>query len=128
MLRKNKRNPKFFCFIHITMYNKKQILSKKKQKPKVGGVYFLIYEDEIIYIGKTKNIYERIYHHKIQFDFFTIIKCEELNLNELERQYIMKFEPKYNKHYLSYFQIERAKLRSRMNKELKLNAKHCNLL
>ena len=80
------------------MYSKEYILSIKKEKPKTSGVYFLIYKDEIVYIGQSKNIYKRIFDHKIKFDSIAIIKCKGVfALKELEREYLIKFKPKYNK-------------------------------
>lgn len=62
------------------------------------GVYFLLKGDQIVYVGQSININERIRtHEKIKdFDKFTYVGCEKENLNEIEAKYILKFKPIYN--------------------------------
>lgn len=69
---------------------------------KIEGVYFLFDKDEIIYIGKSVNIYKRIYAHKIKgvcFDSFSFLKIEIEQLLTMERKYIKKYKPKNNVHF-----------------------------
>jgi hypothetical protein len=65
------------------------------------GVYFLIREDEIVYVGQSKNCPSRIQTHindkgKV-FDSYTFIATHSDNLDFLESWYIYAFNPKYNK-------------------------------
>ena len=69
------------------------------------GVYFLIEDKNIVYIGKSHNIYKRISTHikekRIVFDSFSYIAGKS---NEME--YIKKFMPKYNR--VLYFNNEKS--------------------
>lgn len=62
------------------------------------GVYFLIQNDEIIYVGSSCNIRSRINTHimagKIPFDSFYFIQTNSYQTEEIK--YIVKFNPKYN--------------------------------
>ncbi len=63
------------------------------------GVYFLLHENEIVYIGQTKFGLSRVFNHvknKI-FDKYSFIECGIDELNQLESAYIIKYNPKYNK-------------------------------
>ena len=89
----------------INMSDLSFILENKKSINSVypiRGIYFLIDKEEIVYIGKSKDIHFRISTHlenpdKI-FTHYYIIKTN-LKTNRslwLESEYIMKFKPKYN--------------------------------
>jgi hypothetical protein len=62
-------------------------------------VYFLIYEDKIIYVGHTKNLYDPIVSHKQTFEFnrFGLIEYDtyEESLME-ERDWIKYHQPTFN--------------------------------
>jgi len=62
------------------------------------GVYFLIKDEEIVYVGQSVNIFSRIGAHETlkDFDTFTYIECDKSELNIIEAKYIVKFKPKYN--------------------------------
>jgi len=83
-----------------TIYDKKDII-KQSQKISYGGIYFLVKDKEIIYIGCSQdNIYARIGAHKnkIDFDSFSTIGIKNTNkISSLEIKYIEKFNPIYNK-------------------------------
>jgi len=88
----------------IILLNKEEILEKKKKINDVPGIYFLIKEEEIVYIGSSKNTLNRIRHHltssKKNFNYYYIIpfkKIKKKNLLLLESEYILKFFPKYNR-------------------------------
>ncbi|MEG0906993.1 MAG: GIY-YIG nuclease family protein [Cellulosilyticaceae bacterium] len=72
-----------------------------KLKPLV--VYFLTYEGELVYIGKTNNIFNRLSAHilegKKKFDDYciAIFDTDSDNLTHIERIYIEKYLPMYNK-------------------------------
>lgn len=65
----------------------------------IHGVYFLLQEGRIVYVGKTGNIRERLSQHsngeKLWSQFF-FIQCEEEEIDKLEAHYIAKFRPAYN--------------------------------
>lgn len=62
-------------------------------------VYFLLQGKEVVYIGQTtKGIIRPISHvNDKEFDSIKIMYCERENLGELEHDYILKYNPKYNK-------------------------------
>lgn len=68
------------------------------------GVYFLMQGHEVVYVGQTGNIKERLKAHKAEkkkvFDmvrFIADVPSELLDM--LEAYYIMKCKPAYNKNY-----------------------------
>lgn len=63
-------------------------------------IYFLLQDDEVVYVGKTTRGYSRIidhYHSAKIFNKVYYITCAEEDLDELENYYICKYNPKYNK-------------------------------
>ena len=72
-----------------------------KSKPLV--VYFLTYEGELVYIGKTNNLFNRLSAHiaenKKSFDDYciAIFDTDSESLTHIERIYIEKYLPMYNK-------------------------------
>lgn len=62
-------------------------------------VYFLVSNDEIIYVGRTRSLYERIVCHKqsYEFDKFQLIEYNtyEESLIE-ERDWIKYHQPRFN--------------------------------
>lgn len=83
----------------LKLASKIQIIESSVGFSQITGVYFLIKETEIVYIGQSINCPKRIAEHTKDKDFdnFTIIKCERDELDILESLYIFKFEPKLNK-------------------------------
>jgi hypothetical protein len=67
--------------------------------PRKNGVYFFIKNNEIVYIGSTVNFLQRFIQHnslrRIKFDAYYFIETE--NFREIEKCYIWKFDPIYNK-------------------------------
>jgi molybdopterin converting factor small subunit len=62
------------------------------------GIYFLIKDESVVYVGQSINIAQRIANHKTtkDFDTFTYIQCKPENLNTIEAMYIDRLKPKYN--------------------------------
>ena len=64
------------------------------------GVYFLIKDEQIVYVGQSVDVLRRISRHRdndILFDSFTIVFCEKGEMDGLEAKYIDAFLPKYNR-------------------------------
>ena len=62
-----------------------------------SGVYFLVDGDEVVYVGQSVNIYNRIpQHHDKKFDRYMYVPCKPELLNALESLYIHCFRPKLN--------------------------------
>ncbi len=64
------------------------------------GIYFLVDKDEIVYVGQSRVAPERriadARRKGLRFDSYFVLLCEWDELNELETQYIVEFDPKYN--------------------------------
>jgi hypothetical protein len=64
-----------------------------------SGVYFLIKDKEVIYVGQSLDVFHRMARHKRdsrEFDSFAYIECEPERLDELEAAYITAFVPFLN--------------------------------
>lgn len=81
-----------------------------------SGIYVLVKRGVVIYVGKSKNLYSRIYTHKhfanrgakgkavpswlpvkgMQFDEVHIRYCHVDDLDALEAETINKYKPHYN--------------------------------
>jgi hypothetical protein len=76
------------------------IVSRAVPMSRWCGVYFLIDQLEIVYIGQSRNIPARVQHHAakgIVFDSVSVVSVAEGDLNEWESFYIHYFNPKHNK-------------------------------
>lgn len=64
------------------------------------GIYFLISDGEVVYVGQSIDVLNRIAQHKakqiVKFDRFTLIECSRDDLNRLERIYIQRLRPRCN--------------------------------
>ena len=64
------------------------------------GLYFLIRDNEIVYVGQSiTNVLVRIGQHSLdkEFDSVTVLQTlPNANLNDLEASYIYHLEPQYN--------------------------------
>ncbi len=62
------------------------------------GIYFLIKDSEIVYIGKSTHLPSRVKTHQLAKDFDRVffIACSKWDLTGLEREYIQKFDPVLN--------------------------------
>ncbi len=88
----------------MKLLKKEEIIkgSSPLEKNPTAGIYFLIYKENIVYVGISKESCNlRIQTHKKdnkKFDRYFIIVCENSEERELlEAEYIFKFSPKYNK-------------------------------
>jgi excinuclease UvrABC nuclease subunit len=63
------------------------------------GVYFLIANKKIVYVGQSHNIPGRVAEHMLskEFDSFAFVPAKKEELDSLERAYINKFLPVYNR-------------------------------
>ena len=84
--------------------------------PKESGVYLFSTNEEVIYVGSSKNLYHRISVHKtaikkgsehgykqdlynyLQSNKFTVEFKTTDNYRQLEQEFIEKYHPKYNSH------------------------------
>jgi excisionase family DNA binding protein len=84
--------------IDNNLLNYDEIIKEAEGNKILCGIYFLINENDVVYIGQSVNIHSRIAQHKNSktFDKFSYIECEKSELSHLEVKYIKKFKPKYN--------------------------------
>lgn len=73
-------------------------------KWRYSGIYFLIHDEEIVYVGQSVDVKSRLDQHSRGddvhdpklFNRYFVIMCDTSELNNLEAYYINKFHPKYN--------------------------------
>jgi hypothetical protein len=85
-------------------YFKKKSRYKKKKGMTIAGIYFLLKNREIVYIGQSKWIIFRILSghsygkDKKDWDEFRMIECSDINKRrEYETRWLNRFRPKYNR-------------------------------
>jgi excinuclease UvrABC nuclease subunit len=87
------------------MMDTKELLTRltKRRVNKVIGIYLLFQDDEIVYIGQSKNVGHRVYTHlakgKKRFNHCAVYDCSHLpqsEINCLEAKFIIDLVPKYN--------------------------------
>lgn len=85
-------------------------------------IYFLIKDNDVVYVGQTKNNLTRPFSHKDKdFNRIEILLCEENELDLIENKYILKYQPIYNTRINDGYKLitSRNKLRNLLNnKEL----------
>lgn len=66
-----------------------------------AGVYFLMREENVVYVGQSINVLSRIQKHKNDktkdFNLYNYILCDVESLDIMESLYIHRFKPEYNK-------------------------------
>lgn len=97
--KRNKEIEKIFDDYPSTLGFEKPLIYKINEE--VGNVYFLVQNNEIVYIGATTRLNNRInQHRKENIKKFTDVYCIEVKKSELsniEGKFISKYRPKYNK-------------------------------
>lgn len=66
-----------------------------------SGIYFLIENGVVVYVGQSTNIFNRLQSHsqKKRFDAVTILLCSPYKLDSMESIYIHSLRPKLNDKY-----------------------------
>lgn len=74
-----------------------ELVSESKPYDSSCGVYFLIANDKVVYVGQSVNVYGRVHTHKTEghkkFDAYTYIPCKRDQLDVLESLYIHALAP-----------------------------------
>ena len=60
------------------------------------GIYFLVENEELVYVGQSKNIHGRVATHNVQYDSYHYVECSEKDLDEFESAYIHIYQPVHN--------------------------------
>lgn len=84
----------------MTALTREQIVLNSLPIPPRQGIYFLISDGEIVYIGQTRNLASRLGNHVNSKDFsgYYILPVDDpKSLDDLERAYITEFKPRLNK-------------------------------
>lgn len=82
-------------------YSEEELLAKSKPyglRDKICGVYFLFYQDILVYVGQSVDIDSRLLSHFTTkaFDRYSYIVLSEDELDDVENYYINKYKPIYN--------------------------------
>lgn len=81
--------------------NLEDILSESKPKPNgIIGIYYLIHEERVVYVGQTVRGMSRIIEHITDgklFDYYSFFPCNTGDLDRLEAIEVVKHEPHLNK-------------------------------
>lgn len=88
----------------------KKIITIKNIKE--SFIYFLIKDENVVYVGQTQNgLFRPFSHHDKNFDKVKIIMCESNELDIVEDLYIKKYKPIYNKqnNYKINFNLSRVR-------------------
>jgi hypothetical protein len=98
-------------------------------KIKKQFIYFLIKNDEVVYVGQTKKqgLRRPFSHTDKDFEEVKIICYEEEKIDMMEDYYIKKYMPKYNKNlnYSENYSLMRARNKLRIiTKNNKLSLTH----
>ena len=69
-------------------------------RPRICGVYFLLYRGQVVYVGQSKDVVGRINRHVDEhlkdFDRVLYIPCPSELLDYYEKRLIVALRPKYN--------------------------------
>ncbi len=63
------------------------------------GVYFLIRDDQVVYVGQSRNVEARIEHHRAGdkvFNAYALMEVSECDLTVTEAGMILAYQPLYN--------------------------------
>jgi len=81
-------------------------LGERKQLPKCSGIYFVIKDGDILYVGRTANLYQRWLAHHIWQHLYDVsgelrvawLECSDTELlPAVEKAMIAHFKPPLNK-------------------------------
>ena len=105
-------------------------LGERKQLPKCSGIYFVIKDGDILYVGRTANLYQRWLAHHIWQHLYGVsgelrvawLECSDNELlPKIENALIVHFKPLLNKKL--HIPPGAAELSVYIDKELKMEFK-----
>ena len=81
-----------------SLLRESEIVKQASKWGGVSGVYFLIKQDRIVYVGQSVNVFARIGTHQTDKDFDSIawLPCDKGILDKLESIYIHTLQPPLN--------------------------------
>ena len=93
--------PEHLCRLPLNYRDPRTILRPYSEK---SGIYFLYEKDIIVYIGKSKNIAQRLLDHRVTKNYDKVITYNtktEADMHSIENYLINIHKPKYNTDGLS---------------------------
>ena len=79
------------------LFMQEEIVAASTNWDPISGVYFLIKDQKVVYVGQSVNVYSRITQHaNKKFEKFAVIPCAKESLDVLESLYIHLFKPELN--------------------------------
>ena len=82
-------------FMADVMLSREQIINGAFPHEPVAGVYFLIRDGDIAYVGQSNNVFDRSFSHE-RADAWSFIRCRPDQLDALESLYIHALRPRDN--------------------------------
>lgn len=81
------------------LLDEQTIVSIAREFPVICGVYFLVDDNEIVYVGKSANVYKRACQHLTEKTWtkIAVLPIPQDRLDEVEQAYINHFAPRLNK-------------------------------
>jgi len=77
-------------------------------------IYFLFKDDDLVYIGKSERLKERLFEHRAKdFNYFSFIKTDNDEINELKLIHYHK--PILNKRTLNISKMIKAGIKNSIN-------------
>lgn len=76
-----------------------EIVSAASRFHSITGVYFLIAEGRVVYVGQAVCVFSRVAQHaktKGSFDSVSFIECDACDLDVIESYWIHKLQPAWN--------------------------------
>jgi len=76
---------------------------KKLNPAPLCGIYFLFEDEEIVYVGQTRNLFGRMANHirsapfYLVFTSYAFVRVDAIDLDLVEMFWIEKLNPKHNK-------------------------------
>jgi hypothetical protein len=77
-------------------HTKIDVLEAAIPTARASGVYFLVLDGEVVYVGQSVDVLQRIARHRREgrvFDAFSYIECDLGEMDRLEALYIKAFIP-----------------------------------
>lgn len=80
------------------LVSESEVVKRSSPYVTVTGVYFLIRDDRVVYVGKSNDVHGRLRRHAAEkeFDRVSILRCPTNIIDALEAIYIQLFRPEMN--------------------------------
>lgn len=83
-----------------TLLREEDIIAQAQPWENCSGIYFLISDGKVVYVGQSVNVFSRIQQHvgntNRKFDSFAYVPCAKKQLDMLESLYIHYLRPQAN--------------------------------